>query len=766
VNEDTVVSKYLITFFAKKKPMKLFYLTLLSLYISFSAYSHISVQGKIINVENQQALQGATITVAGTEIGTISDQFGNFSLSIDAEEAELIIHYLGFEKQRITVSQPNEKLIIKLQPTTLMLNEISVQSSDFRSINQLAKIDVELRPVNSSQEILRYVPGLFIAQHAGGGKAEQIFLRGFDIDHGTDISISVDGKPVNMVSHAHGQGYADMHFVIPEIIETVDFGKGTYYADQGNFNTAGYVDFRTKNKLDKSIVKIEGGQFNTLRSVAAIDLLGETGNENNQSAYIAGEFMLTDGPFDSPQNFYRYNLFGKYNQLLNANRMLTIQASTFKSEWDHSGQIPIRAVEQGLIGRFGAIDDTEGGITGRTDISARLDEKIGDKTYLENNIYFTQYDFELYSNFTFFLEDPVNGDQIKQKEERSLLGYQSKLHHEGSLWGYSFNTSAGVGFRHDKSYGNELTRTVNRRTNLERLAFGDLTESNAFVFVNESWHLNKLLINAGLRLDYFKFNYIDNLQTNFLRQSEQKSILSPKLNFNYQLNPNWNLYLKTGTGFHSNDTRVVVAQNGEEILPRAYGADFGSQFKPIDHLIVDVTAWYLFLEQEFVYVGDAAVVEPSGRTERKGVDLSVRYQILPWLFADADFNYTEPRSLDEAEGENYIPLAPLYSGVGGLTFKHKSGFNGSLRARYLGDRPANEDYSETAVGYTVADANINFTTSKFEIGLMVDNIFNVDWREAQFDTESRLSFESEPVTEVHFTPGTPFFLRAKFSLFF
>ncbi|WNB17207.1 TonB-dependent receptor [Marivirga arenosa] len=746
--------------------MKFFQLSLFLVVSSLSAFAHISIQGRIISDEDQQALYGATIQVKGTQTGTTTDQFGYFDLSIDAEKAELIVQYIGYETQIIEVQRPNEELIIKLQPTSLMLSEISVQSSNIKSINQLAKIDVELRPVNSSQEILRYVPGLFIAQHAGGGKAEQIFLRGFDIDHGTDISISVDGKPVNMVSHAHGQGYADMHFVIPEIIESVDFGKGTYYADQGNFNTAGYVDFRTKNKLDKSMVKVEGGQFNTVRSVAAIDLLGEKGNSNNQSAYIAGEFMLTDGPFESPQNFYRYNLFGKYNQLLNANRMLTLQASTFRSEWDHSGQIPIRAVEQGLIGRFGAIDDTEGGITGRTDISATLDEKIGEKTYLENNIYFTQYDFELYSNFTFFLEDPINGDQIKQKEERSLLGYQSKLHHEGRLMGYSFNTSAGIGFRHDKSNGNELTRTVNRRTNLERLAFGDITESNAFAYINESWQINRLLINAGVRLDYFKFNYIDNLQTNFVRQSEQKSIISPKLNFNYQVNSNWNLYLKSGTGFHSNDTRVMVAQNGDDILPRAYGADFGSQFKPFDNLIVDVTAWYLFLEQEFVYVGDAAVVEPSGRTERKGIDLSARYQILPWLYADADFNYTEPRSIDEAEGENYIPLAPIYSGVGGLTFKHNSGINGTFRARYLGDRPANEDFSETAVGYIVADANINYSTSKFEIGIMVDNIFNVDWREAQFDTESRLPFESDPVSEVHFTPGTPFFLRAKFSLFF
>ncbi|MBK6263452.1 TonB-dependent receptor [Marivirga sp. S37H4] len=746
--------------------MRITFFILLCLVFNLRAFSHLNIKGKIISNQTNQALVGATITYGTSGKGTVTDQFGNFQLEVDADSVGLLIQYVGFESQIISVTSPENELIIKMKSGVVMLKEVAATSNTAGRLNQLAKIDVQLKPVNSSQEILRYVPGLFIAQHAGGGKAEQIFLRGFDIDHGTDIAINVDGRPVNMVSHAHGQGYADLHFVIPELIESIDFDKGPYYADQGNFNTAGYVDFRTKNKLDKSLVKIEGGQFNTIRSLVAMDVLEKKGEDKNQNAYVAGDFMLTDGPFESPQNFYRYNLFGKFNQMINSQKMLTLQASSFRSEWDHSGQIPLRAVEQGLITRFGAIDDTEGGNTGRTDISARLDEKIGENSYLENMLYFTKYDFELYSNFTFFLEDPVNGDQIRQKEERNIFGYQSIYTNEARLGSRQLASRAGVGFRHDKITGNELSHSLNRQTTLNRLALGDVTESNVYAFVDESTTIGKLTINAGLRLDYFKFNYIDQLLATFARQTEDEMVLSPKLNFNYQLNREVNIFLKSGVGFHSNDTRVVVVQGGESTLPKAYGFDFGSKFKPLPNLYMDVALWYLFLEQEFVYVGDAGIVEPGGKTERKGVDVSARYQILPWLYMDVDFNWTDPKSIDEAEGENYIPLAPVYSAVGGFTFKHASGINGGFRFRYLGDRPANEDYSETAVGYTVADANINYTQQKWEIGLMVDNIFDADWREAQFDTESRLYNEAQPVSEVHFTPGMPFFLRAKFSLFF
>jgi outer membrane receptor protein involved in Fe transport len=219
-------------------------------------------------------------------------------------------------------------------------------------------------------------------------------------------------------------------------------------------------------------------------------------------------------------------------------------------------------------------------------------------------------------------------------------------------------------------------------------------------------------------------------------------------------------------GFHSNDARVVTQQEGQEILPKAYGVDLGLNTKITDRLFLHAALWRLDLQQEFVYVGDEGIVEPSGRTRRAGIDLSLRYEILPWLFLDGDLNLTDPKAKDEPEAQNYIPLAPTISSIGGLSVKMKNGFNGTLRYRYIGDRAANEDNSVIANGYFLADAVVNYTREKFEVGVSAENIFDVDWNEAQFDTESRLIDESEPVSEIHFTPGTPLFLKLKATFFF
>jgi outer membrane cobalamin receptor len=244
-----------------------------------------------------------------------------------------------------------------------------------------------MRGINNSQEVLRMVPGLFIGQHAGGGKAEQIFLRGFDLDHGTDINIAVDGMPVNMVSHAHGQGYADLHFVIPELVDNVTFKKGTYYAEKGNFTTTGFVDFKTLNALQNNSVKVEAGMFSTYRTIAMLNLLDKKTIAKGQSWYVAGEYMYTKGYFDNPQNFNRVNLFTKYNGKLNQHTNLSISASAFSSKWKASGQIPDRAVESGLVGFYGAIDPNEGGKTLRQNLNAVLTTTLNNGSYFKNQLY-------------------------------------------------------------------------------------------------------------------------------------------------------------------------------------------------------------------------------------------------------------------------------------------------------------------------------------------------------------------------------------------
>ena len=712
-----------------------------------------------ITDRDKHALENVNIYNLSKGSHTHTDATGAFVLPAPRLQDSLVISRLGFKTQHLIVDQAllSEPLVVELEEASTSLDQV-VLTAEVNSLSTVVAVDLKLNPVKSSQEILRKVPGLFIGQHAGGGKAEQIFLRGFDIDHGTDVAISVDGMPVNMVSHAHGQGYADLHFVIPETIENIDFGKGAYYADKGNFNTAGYVDLRLKEHLDASSISVEAGQFNTSRLTGLFNLV----DEQNHTAYLASEMYLTDGPFDSPQNFNRFNVLGKYTYTNPNKDKLTLTASHFQSKWDASGQIPQRAVDQGLIGRFGAIDDTEGGQTSRTNINLNHLKNLEHNAVLKTTAFVSKYDFELYSNFTFFLEDPVNGDQIKQQEDRFIAGLQSVYERNHvTLGSGSLEYQAGVGFRYDNVGDMSLSHTLNRQTTLDRIALGDVDELNAFAFLNTEFKTGKFTFNPAVRLDYFKFDYYNKLTETYDNQSESKVAFSPKFNTIFSPTQNWQLSLKTGIGFHSNDTRVVVANSGEDILPAAYSVDLGTIVKPIDRLALNATLWTLFLDQEFVYVGDAGIVEPSGKSRRMGVEVGARYQLLDWLYVYGDANYTHARSTEEADGEDYIPLAPEFTSAGGLSVDNRKGFSGTLGYRWLGDRAANEDNSIVAAGYFVTDFNVNYTIKNWTLGVIVENLFDVDWNETQFATESRLFNEPAPVEEIHFTPGTPFYVRGK-----
>lgn len=716
-----------------------------------------TVKGSVKN-ELNQPLEAAYIYNLNSETHAHTLENGVFVITETKMGDSLRIGLLGY-KTKVVQVESTETMEIVLEEKIFQLDEMVIRE-ELNPVSTISRLDLNITPVNSSQEVLRKVPGLFIGQHAGGGKAEQIFLRGFDVDHGTDVSISVDGMPVNMVSHAHGQGYSDLHFIIPETVNKIDFGKGGYYASEGDFNTAGYVNFKTKDYLEESSVTFSAGQFNTLRTLGLFDLLE---NVNNKNAYVVMEYIATDGPFESPQNFNRLNLFGKYVMYSPENDKLTLTASHFTSRWDASGQIPQREVDNGNITRFGAIDDTEGGETERTNFNVAFDKYISENTTFSANAFYSHYAFELYSNFTFFLEDPVNGDQIKQKEDRNIFGANTALSYSTFLGSTEFNLTTGLGVRHDIVDDVELSRTLNRTETLENIQLGDINQTNIDAFVNAEFEFGKFKVAPALRLDYFKFLYNDQLQTNYETKSENKTILSPKLNFYYNAKDNLQLYLKSGLGFHSNDTRVVVANGGEDILPRSYGTDLGFIWKPIPKLVLNSALWYLFLEQEFVYVGDAGIVEPSGKTRRYGVDLGLRYQINDWLFLDTDATYTKARSIDEPEGEDFIPLAPDFTLTGGLSVNDLDGFSGGLRFRYLDDRPANEDNSIVAEGYFVTDFNINYELKNVTLGIAVENLFDVEWNETQFATESRLQNEAQPVEEIHFTPGTPFFIKGMVS---
>lgn len=739
------------------KLIKIF--TFLGALLMFNFNYSQQLKGGIFN-EYEQPLEAAYVYNLNSKSHAHTSENGMFILNETKVGDSIKIGLLGYNTKFIIANNLNSTKNVVLSEKSFQLEELVI-SEELNALSTITRLDLNTSPVNSSQEVLRKVPGLIIGQHAGGGKAEQLFLRGFDVDHGTDVALSVDGMPVNMVSHAHGQGYSDLHFVIPETVNKIDFGKGPYYAKEGDFNTAGYVNFSTKDFIKENTVSFGLGQFNTMRTLGVFNILE---NAKSQNAYIALEFLAGDGPFKSPQNFNRLNLFGKYVLFTPQNDKLTLTASHFTSRWDASGQIPQRAVDNGSISRFGAIDNTEGGTTSRTNFNLEFTKQVSGNTTFKSNAFYSQYDFELYSNFTFFLEDPINGDQIKQKENRDLFGLNTAFKTETFLGEIPVNLNYGLGLRHDISNNNELSKTTNKAIIRERVQLGDINQTNIDAFINTEFEFGKLTVAPALRFDYFNFLYNDELQNNGSTLSATKSIVNPKLNFFYNANSNLQWFLKSGIGFHSNDARVVVTNQEENILPRAYGVDFGNIWKPTSNLVINAAAWYLFLEQEFVYVGDAGIVEPSGKTERYGLDLGVRYQFNDWLYFDTDATYTKARSIEEAEGENFIPLAPDFTMAGGLSVKNNKGFSGSIKYRYIDDRPANEDNSIVADGYLVTDLNANYTfNNNITLGLVIENIFDTEWNETQFATESRLQNELQPVEEIHFTPGTPFFIRGSIS---
>lgn len=728
-----------------------------------------TIEGFIIDADIRSPLNGATINITGNQSDN-SDQFGRFIISgVNPGQYEVTFSHIGYRTEIIVVEIKANLLStinVNMKKATVSLSEVRVNGRRNSALNTISAVDIKLKPVNTSQDVLRIVPGLFIAQHAGGGKAEQIFLRGYDIDHGTDINITVDGIPVNMVSHAHGQGYADLHFLIPETVEKVGFNKGPYFASKGNLATAAYVEFQTKDFLSENNIKLETGQFNSQRASALLKIFNKEEDQKRKQFYIASEYSHNNGYFESPQKFHRFNLMGKYNAWFGNQSQLTITASTFDSRWNASGQVPDRAVVGGMISRFGSIDNSEGGNTSRSNLSVKFSRKWPGNWKASNQFYFTRYHFNLYSNFTFFLNDPVDGDEINQRESRNIAGYTSTVAKSWLIGKRIAVTEMGAGFRYDDVKDITLSHVVKRQL-LNDVQKGNIKETNAFAYLRQDIELgDKWSLNAGLRYDYFRFAYKDKLSGTTGLSRQARGILSPKFNLVYSAGPKIKFYLNNGIGFHSNDTRVVLNNDAKDILPKVFATDLGAIAKPFKNTIIKAAVWHLYSQQEFVYVGDEGIVEPGGKTRRMGVDLSIRQQFGKWLFADIDFNITKARLVGEDKGQNYVPLAPSFTSIGGLTAKLKNGLSGSLRYRFIDKRPANEDYSVIAQGYFITDVLAAYQWKKWELKVSVENILDAKWKEAQFDTESRLQSEPAPVSEIHYTPGTPRFLKAGVSFYF
>ncbi len=626
---------------------------------------------------------------------------------------------------------------------------------------------------------MRLVPGLFIAQHQGGGKAEQIFLRGFDADHGTDFAVFWDGVPVNMPSHAHGQGYADSHFIIPETIDQVNVYKGDYATPIGDFATAGAAQFFTKDEID-NMIKIEGGTYGYYRAMGVLNLLGKNSHlfsKYKETAYISAEGAYNaDSYFVHPQNYKRFSIFGKYNGMLNQRTTLSIEGSYFNASWYGSGQIPIRAISEGLITRFGAIDPSEGGQTDRTNANVILKTNFDNGSILKNQVYYSYYQLNLFTDFTFFLIDTVHGDGINQRDKgRNIFGYNGTYEINRNVGGRNLKTVLGVSTKVDM--GQISLRQQEDRVILDTVSMGNLYEQNVSAYIDETYHFSdKFFVNAGIRADYFYLQYKQlklSSEPSFITMPDtgsgaaSKVKFSPKINFYYNLNSNIQLFAKAGYGFHSNDARAIVANPTINTLPTAIGYEIGSTFKPIKNMLVNIELWGLNMQNELTYDQDIAADVVNGPTLRLGIDFSVRYQIMKYLFFDMDIEYSHGRFTDSLPGHNYIPLAPNLTSIAGITLKNFKGLSASLRYRYIDNRPADNENEITAYGYFLMDAMVKYRFKKYEVGMTVENVFNVNWNEAQFETLTRLPGESVAgINQLCFTPGAPRLIKGSLTFFF
>jgi CarboxypepD_reg-like domain/TonB-dependent Receptor Plug Domain len=755
-------------------------LTILLFVLGTAVHSQLTISGKVIDQATREPLELAVVADSKTRGTVLTDKEGKFLIKNVSGTDSLKVSFIGYTSKQFEVVDLKGLVIIPLEKGQMDLKEVIItnHSNNLTTSHTLSRIDLNMQPVKSAQELLRLVPGLFIAQHQGGGKAEQIFLRGFDADHGTDVNVSVDGLPVNLVSQAHGQGYADLHFLIPETVAGYDFGKGPYYTSKGDFCTAGYVAYNTINVLDRDLVKIEAGQYSSIRGVAMINLLSKQAMEKGTSAYIATEALYSNGgPFDVPEHFNRFNLFGRFITNIGNSSSLNLSLSSLTSRWRAAGEIPNRAEAEGYIkDPFGSIDSAQGGYTTRANANIRLSTKLKNDFTWENQAFYSHCYFSLISNFTFYYADPLNGDEFGQHEQRDIYGYKSTLTHQNFFGNAMLTSTAGVGIRDDRTHPSWLSHTLHGDSILNFIQYGTVREANAYGYLDESFETGKWLFNIGGRIDYFNFYYLSQAPAsdtaaaiyNGVNPNQSKAIFSPKINIQYTLNSTAQVYLKMGKGFHSNDARVVIANQGYQILPAAYGADLGINLKPAPRLFINAALWYLYLQQEFTYGSDFGdeSVQPGGRTVRKGLDFSIRYQFNNWLYGNLNLDFARPRDLDAPKGQNYLPLAPTFTSTAGLYYKFRNGLNGGISYRYLHDRAANEDYSLTAYGYFIMDLTANYTTRKYEIGFAVENLLNQKWNEAQFAYLSRLKYETAPVYEVSNTPGVPFFARLKFTVFF
>jgi hypothetical protein len=637
----------------------------------------------------------------------------------------------------------------------------------------LSTDDLKYRSRTQVSDILRQVPGLMVSQHAGGGKSDQYFIRGFDADHGTDIAIYADGIPVNMPSHGHGQGYADTHFLIPETISTVDVHKGPYSARFGDFYTAGAMELQTIDKVDGPTLWVAGGvplagpksfdQYN--RRIVGMASPEIRDNDTDRSL-IAAQIADTDGPFDNAQHFRQGNALVKWQGQVGRGE-LKVETNWYAASWNASGQVPESAVTQGLISRFGSLDPSEGGDTSRTSLQLGYRVRDDQGGLWRASLFGLEYRLRLFSDFTLFARDPVHGDEIEQNDARTVWGLDTAYERRFSLAGLDTYLTAGVQMRDDNVetalwHAEKRVRLADCFDQGANPCNNDMDRIRDVAgYVEATIHvLPHVHVLPGLRFEQVSWD-VDDLNPATRSDpmattggSAARAMLLPKLSIEAEVTPKLDLFANAGSGFHSNDARGDVATHGDGALARGTGAEAGFRTTAVPHTRLSADFWYLHLDSELVWNGDEGGTEPSGPTRRYGVDLEGSYSPLPWLRLDGNLSLARSAFVHNAGNGNGLALAPKIMGQGGITLLHGPAFV-SLRTRGIGDRPGNDSGTLTAQGYLIFDLMAGRTFGKLDVNVTINNLLNSDWREAQFADTSAVVPGGPAVEQMHFTPGIP-----------
>jgi outer membrane receptor protein involved in Fe transport len=631
----------------------------------------------------------------------------------------------------------------------------SVGSSDAASAGVITPQLIADRPLLRPGNLLEYVPGLVVTQHSGAGKANQYFLRGFNLDHGTDFATWVAGMPVNLRTHGHGQGYTDLNFIIPELISRVDYWKGPYYANIGDFSSAGGASMHYYDNMKEGVALGTGGDFGYARALLAGSAPAGTG-----VLTYGLEYLHNDGPWEVPDDFRKYNALLRYAMPVGDGKF-GVTAMAYQGKWNSTDQIPLRAVDGGLIGRYGTLDASDGGESQRYSVSADYAAPLAGGQ-LATTAYWFKYKLNLFSNFTYLLDNPEFGDQFEQADDRNVYGWTGSWSKIGEVFGAQTLNTLGFELRQDRIDPVGLYST-SRRDRLATTREDRVVEGSAGIYAQNDTQWNDWFRSIlGLRYDRYRFNVDSSVPEN--SGNVTSGIVSPKASFVFGPWDKTEYFLNAGTGFHSNDARGVTIRvdpkSGEPVdaatpLVRSKGAEVGLRTEAIANVQSSLALWYLRLDSELVFVGDAGTTEAGRPSRRYGVEWNTRWRPLPWLFADLDVAWNRARFADDAPEGNAIPGAPDTVVAAGLAVDRYGPWSGAVFMRYIGSYPLVEDDSVRSQSSTVFDAQVGYELARnTRVRLDVFNLFNSQTSDITYYYTSRLAGEpADGVDDVHFHPG-------------